>query len=203
MNSVDLISRFFTIIELDILPKTRASITKGNGVFGAAILKKSDLSLIIAEANNEVENPLWHGEVNVIKKLWEIKDRSSFPNPKDCIFLSTHEPCSLCLSAITWAGYDNFYYLFSYEDSRDRFNMPYDIQILKEVFGNVEDNRPFYNRRNAFWCSYNIQEMINSLDENDHDRQILLDRMNNIIKLYAELSDVYESNKKKPVVYKF
>jgi tRNA(Arg) A34 adenosine deaminase TadA len=203
MNSVELISRLLTVLEMDILPKARDSVTQGNGMFGAAILKKSDLSLIIAEVNNEVENPVWHGEVNVIKKLWEMKDRSSLPDAKDCIFLSTHEPCSLCLSAITWSGYDNFYYLFSYEDSRDRFNMPYDIQILKEVFGNGEGNRPFYNRKNAFWSSYNIQEMIKSLDGLDDDRQTLLDRMNNITKLYVELSDIYEANTSKPVVYKF
>ncbi|CAF4701854.1 unnamed protein product, partial [Rotaria socialis] len=52
--------------------------------------------------------------------------------------------------------------------------MPYDIQILKEVFGNSEDNRPFYNRKNEFWNSYNIQEMIKDLDASDHDRQTLL-----------------------------
>ena len=50
------------------------------------------------------------------------------------IFLATHEPCSLCLSAITWTGFDNFYYLFSHEDSRDSFAIPHDLKILKEVF---------------------------------------------------------------------
>ncbi|CAM4894297.1 unnamed protein product [Rotaria socialis] len=203
MNTVELINRFLAVIQLDILPKTRDCITRGNGTFGAAILKKSDLSLIIAEVNNVVDNPMWHGEVNVIKKLWETNDRSNIPDPKDCIFLSTHEPCSLCLSAITWSGYDNFYYLFSYEDTRDRFNMPYDIQILKEVFGNGEDNRPFYNRKNEFWNSYNIQEMIKDLDVSDHDRQTLLNRMNDIIDQYTVLSDIYEANTSKPVVYKF
>ena len=32
-------------------------------------------------------------------------------------FLSSHEPCSLCLSAITFSGFDNFYYLFPYEST--------------------------------------------------------------------------------------
>ena len=51
-----------------------------------------------------------------------------------CLFLSTHEPCSLCLSAITWAGFDNFHYLFGYVDTRDAFNIPHDLRILSEVF---------------------------------------------------------------------
>ena len=34
----------------------------------------------------------------------------------------------------TWGGYDNFIYLFSYEDSRDSFNIGHDLKILKQVF---------------------------------------------------------------------
>lgn len=193
MDNVQLLNRLLTVIEQDILPKTREGVKNGNKIFGAAILKKSDLSTIIAETNNETENPLWHGEMHTIKRLYEINDRSILPDPKDCIFLTTHEPCSLCLSAITWSGYDNFYYLFSHEDSRDSFNIPHDIKILQEVFGNTESNRPLYNRKNAFWQSYNIVEMINNLD--DSDRALLTSRMNNLTTTYAELSNVYQTNK--------
>jgi tRNA(Arg) A34 adenosine deaminase TadA len=195
MDNVKLLSRLFTVIEKDILPKTRVAVTQGNKIFGAAILKKFDLSIVVAETNNEVENPLWHGEMHAIKKLYEIEDRSNLPNPKDCIFLATHEPCSLCLSAITWGGYDNFYYLFSHEDSRDSFNIPHDIRILSEVFGNGESSRPLYNRTNAFWRSYNIREMIDSLDKDSSDRESLLSRMNELTALYVELSTVYQENK--------
>jgi tRNA(Arg) A34 adenosine deaminase TadA len=197
MDNVKLINRLLTVIEQDILPKTRLGVAQGNKIFGAAILKKSDLSVIVSETNNEVENPLWHGEMHAIKKLYELNDRSTLPDPKNCIFLATHEPCSLCLSAITWGGYDNFYYLFSHEDSRDSFNIPHDIRILSEVFGNAEVSRPLYNRKNAFWQSYNIVEMINSLDNSSHDRESLVTRMNNLTVLYAELSDVYQTNKGK------
>ena len=35
-----------------------------------------------------------------------------------------------CLSSeITWAGFDNFYYFFSYEDSRDAFDIPDDVAV--------------------------------------------------------------------------
>ena len=39
---------------------------------------------------------LYHGEVHTIKRFYEIPAQHR-PSPKDCIFLTTHEPCSLCL----------------------------------------------------------------------------------------------------------
>ena len=190
-----LLDRLLTVIEQNILPMTRASVAGGNKIFGAAILKKSDLSLVIAETNNEVENPLWHGEMHTIKKLYEMKDRSNLSDPKDCIFLSTHEPCSLCLSAITWGGYDNFYYLFSYENTRDNFNIPHDIRIIQEVFGDTQSNRPLYNRKNSFWCSHSILDMVDRIDKHNANYQTLLDRIDALNKVYAELSAVYQANK--------
>lgn len=195
MDNVQLLNRLLNVIEQDILPKTRVSVAQGNKSFGAAILKKSDLSILIAETNNEIENPLWHGEIYAIKQLHQLNDPLSLPNRKDCIFLATHEPCSLCLSAITSCGYDNFYYLFSHEDSRDAFNIPHDIRILNAVFGDTENNHPLYNRVNSFWHSFNISQMIDSLDYCSEARESLLRRINDISMIYAELSNAYQTNK--------
>jgi len=69
MDNGQLINRLLTVIEQDIVPKTQLCITQGNNVFGVAILKKSDFSVIVAEINNDLESPLWHGEVHAIKKF--------------------------------------------------------------------------------------------------------------------------------------
>ena len=103
---------------------TEQGVAQGNKVFGAAILRKSDLSLVVAGTDEETLNPLWHGEISCLNRFWALPEQ---PDLKDCLFLSSHEPCSLCLSAITWSGFDNFYYLVSYEDSRDAFKIPHDL----------------------------------------------------------------------------
>ncbi|HHG89603.1 MAG TPA: nucleoside deaminase [Devosia sp.] len=184
-----LLFRLLGVIENDIAPMTAREVKRGNKIFGAAILLKSDLSLVIAETNNEIENPLWHGEMHAIKKLYE-RDRATLPAPEDCIFLATHEPCSLCLSAITWAGYDNFYYLFSHQDSRDSFAIPHDLKILKEVF---TLNPGAYARQNAFWTSCNLQEMAAELDPASRARAEA--KIAHIAALYAGLSATYQAHK--------
>ena len=135
------------IILKEIIPETKIAISKGNKIFGAAILNKKDLSTICIGTNNEMKNPLLHGEISVLNNFYEIPFNKR-PKSKDCIFLSTHEPCSLCLSAITWSGFDNFYYFFPYSDTKIKFNIPHDLKILKEVFGITEGH---YNKNNTYW----------------------------------------------------
>nr|WP_272211209.1 nucleoside deaminase [Marinicella sp. W31]MDC2877097.1 nucleoside deaminase [Marinicella sp. W31] len=113
MNDAQLTARLLNVIENDILPLTTQGVKTGNKVFGAAILRKSDLSLVIAGTNDETSNPLWHGEVHTLKQFYEMPDT---PDTKELLFLSTHEPCTMCMSAITWAGFDNYFYFFSHED---------------------------------------------------------------------------------------
>lgn len=199
MHTPDLISRLLDVIELDLLPLTKRGVGGGNKLFGAAILRKSDLSLVVGETNNETENPLWHGEMHAINRFYELP-ADQRPAPQDCLFLATHEPCSLCLSGITWSGFDNFYYLFSYEDTRDSFGIPHDIRILREVYA-VPDpdrdyvplDRPLYNRTNAFFSSHDIQQMIAGMDRSSKER--LVARVDDLNAAYNDLSATYQKDK--------
>ncbi|MFM9845109.1 MAG: deaminase [Dongiaceae bacterium] len=184
-----LLPRILEVIEQDILPLTAAGVGKGNKIFGSAILRKADLSLVLAETNNEIENPLWHGEVHALKRFYELP-ASARPETKDCVFIATHEPCSLCLSAITWTGFDNFYYLFSHEDSRDSFAIPHDLRILKEVF-TLEPGG--YNASNSYWTGYSIQRIVAGLP--NADRDALQKRINAITAKYDTLSQSYQQSK--------
>ena len=187
----NLANKIVEIFENSIIPMTQNSVNEGNKIFGAAILKKKDFSLVIAGTNNEIENPLWHGEVHTLKKYYEIPLESR-PVEKDCFFISSHEPCSMCLSAITFAGFDNFYYLYPYEVTLNDFNIPHDLKILKEVF-NVEKGK--YNKENFYWKCESITNLIQGLPHKES--KSLLISLNKIKKNYNELSKLYQLNKKK------
>jgi len=187
MASNTIAPRLLEVMEHDILPMTERGVASGNKVFGAAILRKSDLSLVVAETNNELENPLWHGEVHTLKRFYELGEK---PATKDLIFLSTHEPCTMCMSAITWAGFDNFYYFFSHEDSRDSFAIPHDLKILKEVFG-LEPGG--YRRSNAFWNSFAIADLVET--EADPLKSELKAQTARIKSRYDALSGAYQASK--------
>ena len=189
MSDASLIHRLLDVIEKDIVRKTEAGVAVGNKLFGAAILNKADRSLVVAETNNEIENPLWHGEVHCLKRFYEMP-KADRPDTRDCLFLATHEPCSLCLSAITWTGFDNFYYLFSHEDSRDSFAIPHDLRILKEVFTLDPGG---YNAENAFWKGYSIKKLVRELPEAERAR--LEARIGKIAATYDGLSSTYQSGK--------
>ena len=170
----------------NLIPETKISVSKGNKIFGAFVLNKTDLSLVVTGVNNEIENPIYHGEISTIINFFKLRNL----NPKDYLFVSSHEPCSLCLSAITWSGFDNFYYLFHYEETESTFNIPYDLKILKEVF---KIDKGEYSKNNTFWQSYSIIEEIKKLQNSENDK--LLAKIKEINKLYEDISNNYQSAK--------
>jgi tRNA(Arg) A34 adenosine deaminase TadA len=149
------VDRVLDVVENDILPLTVEGVRAGNKIFGAAILDKSDQSLVLAETNDEARDPLLHGEVNALMRFHQIPENSR-PAPERCLFIATHEPCPLCLSALAWSGFDNFYFVFSHEQSRDLFGIPHDARIMQEVFG-LEPGG--YNKNNAYWKSFCLAKL--------------------------------------------
>ena len=173
----------------EIIPRTKMAIKSGNKIFGAAILNKKKLNLICVGTNNETKNPLLHGEISALNNFFKIPIKKR-PKIKDCIFLSTHEPCSLCLSAITWSGFDNFYYFFPYLYTKNKFHIPHDLKILKNVF-NINNGK--YNKKNNYWKSYSIIDQINLIKEPKKSKLII--DVKKIIYIYENLSKIYQKNK--------
>lgn len=204
-SPTELLSAILATTEKEIIPLTAAGVKSGCKLFGAAILTGPGLEAHTVATNNERVSPLLHGEINCIQEFFK-KDAETRPPPRDCVFFATHEPCSLCLSGIAWAGFREFYYLFTYEDSRDLFAIPYDIDILEEVFrvrapADSDETlaaRPLYNRTNKFFTGTSLTEVIKGIaDPGERDRWT--SEIERVKKLYNGLSDTYQEGKKKGV----
>jgi tRNA(Arg) A34 adenosine deaminase TadA len=192
--------------ENDIIPLTRAGVSSGSKLFGAAILSSTDLSPYTVATNNERASPLLHGEINCIQQFYGVThpNPATRPNPRDdCVFFATHEPCSLCLSGITWSGFRELYFLFTYEDSRDLFAIPYDIDILEEVFrvraeGESDEalgQRKLYNKTNKFFRARSLTDLVEEI-EDASEREHWSAEIDRVKKLYDGLSEVYQEGKK-------
>lgn len=197
----ELASALLRITESSIVPLTRSQVSSGNKLFGAAILTKSTLQPVTVATNNESSSPLLHGEINCIQTFFASPSNTR-PQTKDCVFFATHEPCSLCLSGITWSGFNEFYYLFTYEDSRDLFAIPYDIDILQSVYqvpspGDTPESlavKPLYNRKNKFFTARSIADVIETIND-ETERVKLTDEVIRVKAMYNELSDTYQKGK--------
>jgi tRNA(Arg) A34 adenosine deaminase TadA len=188
-DTVAFVDRLLDVVEQEIVPRTRRGVAAGNKLFGAAVLRKADLSTVIATTNRETGNPLNHGEIQCLYEFYALP-RDERPAPADAVFLATHEPCSLCLSGITWAGFDNFFYLFSYEDTKDAFAIPHDLKILDEVFGCPDGG---YAAKNHYWSSWGLKDLVEGVEGPDRDR--LRARIAALHGIYDELSAVYQASK--------
>ena len=196
-----LVSTLLNITESQIVPLTRQQVSSGNKLFGAAILRRSDLESITVATNNESASPLLHGEINCIQTFF-VTPKDTRPDTKDCVFFATHEPCSLCLSGITWSGFNEFYYLFTYEDSRDLFAIPYDIDILKSVYQVAGPNdtaesleeRPLYNRVNKFFKARSVADVVQDIGDEDVKTKLMAE-VERVKAMYNELSATYQKGK--------
>jgi len=185
--SAEQIDRMLDVIEKEILPITTEEVTKGNKVFGAAVLR-DDFSTIHADTNHETISPLYHGEIYTIKQWSETLPKEE-QVASDAIFLSTHEPCCMCISAIVWSGFKKCYYFFPYETTRDQ-GIPHDINIMNKLWA-VDS----YQKKNDFLDTACIFDLIDAVKD-EATRKKLQARAKAISKIYDDLSSKYHTEKK-------
>ncbi len=193
-TSAQNIMKMLCVIEDEILPMTREGVNRGNKVFGAAILDSADLTVVHANTNNEMECPLLHGEVHTIMEWSKVVPPSERGSAaQSSIFLSTHEPCCMCISSIVWAGFKSIYYFFPYAVTTNQ-GIPWDVEIMHELWG-VES----YQRENKFSKAACLMDLIEELEESDDETKLLKnackEKMIKLKILYDELSSKYHAEK--------
>ena len=142
MNKIE---KILDAIDKDLLPLTRRGVLAGNHVFGGLVLDARTLDTVTAGTNNRCVNPIYHGEIDTIMRFFALKDR---PKPEDCLFVASHEPCSMCASAIAWAGFREVWVLFGAETMTGDFDMPVDMKMYRDIFGvsGIKEANSFYRK---------------------------------------------------------
>ena len=173
-------------------------------VFGAAILehasipsdsdnlndKNQYLKTVLAGTNAEMTCPLFHGEMHVIYQWCQkVSPSERGPTAQRSIFLSTHEPCCMCISGIVWSGFPKVFYLFPYTMTSDQ-GIPHDINTMHELWG-VNS----YRKQNKYCSTACLIDLIDNLDDNCDGKKDLVTKKNNLIKMYETLSNQYHSEK--------
>ena len=132
MTEAEKIEKILRAIRGALLPLTERMVERGNHVFGGLVLRAEDCSVVAAGSNDRVENPIYHGEIDTLRRFFALTER---PAPQDCIFVASHAPCPMCASAIAWAGFREVWMLYGYEAVKEGFDMPVDLMMYREIFG--------------------------------------------------------------------
>jgi len=69
--------------------------------FGAVIVERESGEIIAEGWNKSSVNPTWHGEIDAINRLAEL--RPEFEGSRLSLY-TTAEPCPMCQGAILWSG---------------------------------------------------------------------------------------------------
>lgn len=188
--TADQLKTMFDIIEKEVLPKTHKGVEAGNKMFGAAILNP-DLSLVCSEANAETDCPLFHGEVKCIfewSKMTPASERG--PKAQASTFLSTHEPCCMCISSILWSGFNKVYYFLPYNVTAAH-GITHDIKTMHELWG-VNT----YRKTNAFMATACLVDLVKDLPDGE-EKHDLEKRIEKLLNAYEKLSNKYHMEKGK------
>jgi tRNA(Arg) A34 adenosine deaminase TadA len=189
-----LLTAIIKSIRDQLIPKTKDLVATGSSPFGAAVLTQSSLETVTATVNSYRESPLLHGETNCIREFFQTP-AAQRPDASTCIFFSTHEPCSLCLSGIAWTGFPILVFLFTYEYTRDSVAIPEDIEILHEVFRvqapmDTEETlaaRPLYNKKNKFFSAQSVAELLAEVEDEEERGRLGLE-IQKIKEVYDQFS---------------
>ncbi|MGD9885275.1 MAG: nucleoside deaminase [Reyranella sp.] len=69
--------------------------------FGAVIVRAESGEIVARGANDSRANPILHGEIACMSDYVRLHGNRGWAG---CVLYTTGEPCSMCMSALVWAG---------------------------------------------------------------------------------------------------
>jgi len=115
---------------------------KGQGPFGACIVKGKE---IISVGNNQVvlqNDPTMHAEICAIRRACQKLKTFDLSG---CVIYSTCQPCPMCLSAIYWARLDGLVYGCTKDEAGE---IGFDDAFIYEELGKEEIKRKLKTTNN-------------------------------------------------------
>jgi tRNA(Arg) A34 adenosine deaminase TadA len=104
--ALDLLSKLLGVLRGAALTATAAAVDAGDSPFGAAVLDAGQGHAVLHADANKIQSsrsPMAHGEVSTINSYFATQP--PLPPPERTVFLSTHQPCSICLSSLAFSGF--------------------------------------------------------------------------------------------------
>ena len=104
--------------------------------FGAVIVRPETGEVMARGVNDSSTNPILHGEIACLN---DYVHRHGNKDWAPMVLYTTAEPCSMCMSALVWAGIGGVVFASSIEGLRDA-----DIDQIQIRAQSVVDASPFY-----------------------------------------------------------
>lgn len=84
----------------------------GGSPYGALIADPTRGIIVVEGSNHAAHNPIWHGEMAAINNLSQVlpPNKSVYSVASGLELYTTAEPCSMCMSAISWSGFGRVIY---------------------------------------------------------------------------------------------
>jgi tRNA(Arg) A34 adenosine deaminase TadA len=147
------------VVRDEILPLAESESARGNDPSGSAILRSDTLTSVMVGADNRMNNPVFHGEMDAIIRFFKLPVH---PPAAELIFLATHAPCPMCASAIAWSGFKELWVLFDNGCTDPDKPARADLSMFRKLFG-VDGTR----QDNSFFITHSIKKTVAASQRED------------------------------------
>jgi tRNA(Arg) A34 adenosine deaminase TadA len=165
MSNFSKLKAMLEVMRNEVLPLVESVAIMGNALSGGVVMRQDTLTSVIVGADYQIENPVIHGEMDVINRFFKLPVH---PPAEELLIMVTHEPCPMCATAIALAGFKELWVLFPSDDPAVPGTVvPHLYRDLFGVKGLRQDNNFFDRRyiRTAIEENSRSEELMEIFDE--------------------------------------